>query len=456
MKLQSIQILRGLAALLIVFYHTRAQEFRSIAANGASEPSWLTGIVTNGFAGVDLFFVISGFIMVFVTKNQPRGMRTAADFLFARLTRVYPIWWFFAGITTIYMVGLQGLGGYGEGWPAFGHAAPVVPYILKSFALLPQADDPVLAVGWTLVHEVYFYLIFSLFLLASKKWWPALLLAWGIAVVAGSMFGLSGPRPIDLSALVFFPMTLEFILGAATGLIVTSGLAWRPGSIMLLSALGLCAALCIQGVETEHTLQWGRVLLYGIPSTVLIYGIVTLEMADRLAWLVPAAIGCAVCIIVFQLYGTVDTSPIALRRGGTILAVSVGALAMLATLWAGWLGGQVRPQAIRALGPPLGAVKAWFVRIGDASYSLYLVHTIVIVALRLVFHALGKVEPLAPVFRVGHPGLLDNVVYTLVCLGASIWLSLLSYNYVERPMVRMFRAWRGKMFDASRRTPAPN
>jgi peptidoglycan/LPS O-acetylase OafA/YrhL len=136
--------------------------------------------------------------------------------------------------------------------------------------------------------------------------------------------------------------------------------------------------------------------------------------------------------------------------------VSVGALAMLATLWAGWLGGQVRPQAIRALGPPLGAAKAWFVRIGDASYSLYLIHTIVIVALRLVFHALGKIEPLAPVFRVGHPGLLDNVIYTLVCVGASIWLSLLSYNYVERPMVRMFRTWRGKMFDASRRTSAPN
>ena len=64
MKLQSIQILRGLAAMLVVVYHIRAMEMLAIGNNGLSETPFLNGFVTNGYAGVDLFFVISGFIMV--------------------------------------------------------------------------------------------------------------------------------------------------------------------------------------------------------------------------------------------------------------------------------------------------------------------------------------------------------------------------------------------------------
>ena len=88
MKLQSVQVLRGVAALLVVLYHTRAHETRGIAHNGGGELAWLGGIVTNGFAGVDLFFVISGFIMVAVTYELKPGIQTALNFVFRRLTRV--------------------------------------------------------------------------------------------------------------------------------------------------------------------------------------------------------------------------------------------------------------------------------------------------------------------------------------------------------------------------------
>jgi peptidoglycan/LPS O-acetylase OafA/YrhL len=446
MKLRSIQILRGLAALLVVFYHIRAQEFRGIAANGGSETSWLTGVVTNGYAGVDLFFVISGFIMVYVTDGLPHGMKTSADFLFARLTRVYPIWWFFASIMAVYLVGFHSLSGLGEGWQSFARSEPVVPYIIKSFLLLPQAEDPILGVGWTLVHEVYFYLVFTLILLVRRSLLPFLLLAWGLAVIAGSAAGLSGPRPVDFAALVFFPMTMEFILGAATALILTSGIAWRSGTITLVAALAFVGALCVQGVETEHTLQWGRVALYGIPSALLLYGVASLDLTDRLLWLVPAGIGCLAAITVYQLYGYVDDTPFSLRSGGTIVAITVGALATLATLWSGWLGGQAAPDAMRALAPRFRRLMRWLVALGDSSYSLYLSHTIVIVALRLAFGMLGKVAPVAFLFELGHPGVLDNMVFTIVCVPACIAVSLISYRFIERPMVRAFRVWRGKLF----------
>tara|TARA_R110002020_G_scaffold406378_2_gene616384 strand:+ start:30420 stop:31826 length:1407 start_codon:yes stop_codon:yes gene_type:complete len=447
MKLQSIQILRGIAALLVVIYHIRAQEMLGILGNGASEMPWLTGMVTNGFAGVDLFFVISGFIMVVVTNGDKPGVRTAADFLFGRLTRIYPIWWFFAGILAIYLVGFNGTIGVGERWQSFLHSETFAPYLIKSFLLLPQNDDPVLGVGWTLVHEVYFYLVFTLILLAKRSWLPLFLLAWGLLVIGGWSLGLSGPRPVDLPALVFFPMTMEFIMGAATGMLVCSGLAWRSGIITLLAVMALGASLCIQGVITTHTLQWGRVMLYGFPSAALIYGVVTLERTGRLSWLVPAAVMFLMTLLVYQLYGTVDDSPFPLRLGGTIVASSVGVLAMLATFWAGWYGGQTHPDAIRALVPSLRRIMRAFVRLGDASYSLYLSHTLFIVAMRIAFNALGGIEPLAPLFSLGHPGRLDNVIFVAVCLAVSITGSLLSYRFIERPMTRGFRHIRSRLFD---------
>ncbi|WP_341197540.1 acyltransferase [Hyphomonas chukchiensis] len=447
MKLQSIQILRGIAALLVVLYHIRAQEVLAIGGNGLAEMPFLNGFVNNGFAGVDLFFVISGFIMVVVTEGDKAGVRTAADFLFGRLTRIYPIWWFFAGIMTLYLVGFHGTIGVGERWQSFLHSEAFAPYLLKSFLLLPQKDDPVLGVGWTLVHEVYFYLVFTLILLAKRSWLPLFLLAWGLLVIGGWSLGLSGPRPVDIPALVFFPMTMEFIMGAATGMLVCSGLAWRAGTITLLAVVALGASLCIQGEITTHTLQWGRVMLYGFPSAALIYGVVMLERTRRLSWLVPAAVLFLVTLLVYQLYGTGDDTPFPLRLGGTIVASSVGVLAMLATFWAGWYGGQTYPDAIRAIIPSLSRIRRAFVRLGDASYSLYLSHTLFIVAMRIAFNALGQIEPLAPLFSLGNPGLLDNVIFVAVCLAVSITGSLLSYRFIERPMTHGFRHLRSRLFD---------
>ena len=447
MKLQSIQILRGIAALLVVLYHIRAQEVLGMDGNGLGEMPFLNGFVNNGFAGVDLFFVISGFIMVVVTEGDRPGLRTAADFLFARITRIYPIWWFFAGLLTIYLVGFNGNMGVGERWQSFLQSDAVTPYLIKSFLLLPQSDDPILGVGWTLVHEVYFYLVFTLILLAKRSWLPLFLLAWGLLVIGGWSLGLSGPRPVDVPALVFFPMTMEFIMGAATGLLVCSGLAWRAGTITLLAVLALGASLCIQGLITVHTLQWGRVMMYGFPCAALIYGVVTLERTRRMAWLIPAGVMFLVTVLVFQLYGTVIDSPISLRLGGTIVASAVGIVAMLATFWAGWYGGQTHPDVIRAIVPALRRVMRGSVRLGDVSYSLYLSHTLFIVAVRLVFNALGRIEPLAPLFRLGHPGYLDNFIFVVVCLAVSITGSLLSYRFIERPLTRGFRHIRSRLFD---------
>jgi peptidoglycan/LPS O-acetylase OafA/YrhL len=117
MKLQSIQILRGIAALLVVIFHVRAQEMLAIGGNGLAEMPFLNGFVNNGFAGVDLFFVISGFIMVYVTDGVRPGIRSSLDFLFARATRIYPLWWFFSALMIAMMISYNLLG-FGANWCA--------------------------------------------------------------------------------------------------------------------------------------------------------------------------------------------------------------------------------------------------------------------------------------------------------------------------------------------------
>jgi peptidoglycan/LPS O-acetylase OafA/YrhL len=449
-KLQSIQILRGLAALLVVIYHIRAMEVLAIANNGLAEPPLLNGLVTNGYAGVDLFFVISGFIMVHVTANMKAGPLASLEFLFARITRIYPLWWIFAGLMTLMFIAYNGLG-FGAGWERVSQGEPLIPYMIKSFALAPQNAHPVLGVGWTLVHEVYFYLVFALILLLPRRFWLWALSAWGAGLIAATFFGLTHPYGKDLLTLAVYPMTMEFIMGAVVGIAVSSGLAWRGGLVTLLATLWLVASLCFQGIEDDHLMMWGRVVWFGIPCALLVYGVATLDHADRRIWLLPAAAGLITATGISLAYNLDSDSAVALRLGATVVSVLVGAVIMLAVLWAGWIGGRLAPQETMDLAAPLRLVHDGFARLGDWSFSLYLCHPRVLAPIRIAFDAFDNMGLLPAVFRLGHPGPIDNLLLNALALTACLIAAWLSYTMFERPMIRGTGALRRMLF--SRRAP---
>ncbi len=446
MKLQSIQALRGLAALLVVFFHIRSLELTSIASNGLTERAWTGGVFTNGYVGVDLFFVISGFIMVFVTRSATPGRAAAADFLFARATRIYPVWWAFAAFMAVYMIVVHGLSGMGQGWNEVSRGQPFVPYMLKSFFLQPQPAFPVLGVGWTLVHEMYFYIVFTAFMLLPRKWLPALLGLWGAMIVGGTLLGFASPYANTYRDLVFYPMTMEFILGGLAGYAITIGAQWRSGLVTLVATLWLLVAFCYQGLETRFTLEWGRVLWFGLPCALLVYGVGSLESQRRLAWLVPVVASFLVTVALYQMFGLDDASPDQARREATILAVTVGGMAMLAVLWFGWLLGQGAPDIVRRTMPVFQRILNIAAKLGDWSFSLYLCHMIVLSALRRAFDFAGRSDALAPVFRIGHPGPLDNLIFLAVGTAVSIVASWITYRIVERPCIILFGRLRIALF----------
>lgn len=231
-KLLSVQALRGIAALLVVLFHLNAM-FRE----GAPWSRDIGEFWARGFAGVDMFFVISGFIMVYVTRDLAPSLKAAGRFLYDRITRIYPLWWAFALLMMAYF------------YTAYGSPAPpdkaagnaVLPYIAKSLFLLPQASDPVLGVGWTLIHEMLFYILFAAGLLLPRKILPIWLGLWtAIIIVAAFVMATQPLHAKNMVQLFVSPLNVEFILGAFTALWLTSPSRKSSGLWLWLGLARLC------------------------------------------------------------------------------------------------------------------------------------------------------------------------------------------------------------------------
>jgi exopolysaccharide production protein ExoZ len=160
MTIFNLQILRGLAALGVVFYHT---DYR------------LAGDWHTEFFGVSTFFVISGFIMCFITRDPDGGDAHAGGFLIRRAIRIVPLYWLFTFALVV-----------------MSRHPTDYPLYLRSFTFYPPPEGtmPLLSVGWTLNFEVYFYFVFAASLWLSRRFAP--LIAWVIVygVIEASSLGV--------------------------------------------------------------------------------------------------------------------------------------------------------------------------------------------------------------------------------------------------------------------------
>jgi len=158
-----------------------------------------------------------------------------------------------------------------------------VAHLVKSFFLLPQAEHPVLGVGWTLVHEMYFYVVFAAFLLAPQRWLPWLLAVWAAFIAVGYGLKLNAPNAVTLFTLSNHTMTLEFIAGAFAGLLVVRG--WRGFALpcaVISGAMFLVMLSVYTYDESAHMALGNRVIWFGLPATGLVYGLTCLELDGRL------------------------------------------------------------------------------------------------------------------------------------------------------------------------------
>ncbi|MEP3889824.1 MAG: acyltransferase [Hellea sp.] len=277
-RLNSIQALRGVAALLVLFFHM-AEFQRQMAEGNPYDTALVSGIWDRGWAGVDLFFIISGFIMVYVTRQTGRSFADIRNFIVARVTRIYPLWWVCAGIMAVYFLMTYGMlaapdrvEGPSE---AFAYAA-------RSFLLIPQEVPPLLGLGWTLIHEMFFYIVFAGLLFLPRKYLPWALSAWAILTVIGSQFIAPAAYARNFMELVASPLSLEFIAGGFAGYLVTRGKIVATKALVIGGAALVFLALFFFPYVELGTYTTSRVAMFAVPFLLLTYGWVCCELKGQL------------------------------------------------------------------------------------------------------------------------------------------------------------------------------
>ncbi len=273
-KLKSIQALRAIAAIAVMFAHLYGIEARDKEATPL-----LSDLALYGMAGVDLFFVISGFIMVWVAGEWQRGAKTSRAFLYARATRIYPTWWLFASALSVYFYFSLGVP-----WDPAEVAqtnASGVEHLVKSAFLIPQDVLPVLRLGWTLVHEMYFYVGFALILLLPPAWRLPAMGLWASMIIASIISGQSRFHATTYTGLIFHPMTLEFLMGSAIGWVIKSGWTKYAGIALSIGLLAMASMVwTVDMLSTDRTFPVQRALYIGFAATPIVYGVVAMEVRD--------------------------------------------------------------------------------------------------------------------------------------------------------------------------------
>ena len=239
--LQSIQVLRAVAAMLVVLFHLK--------------------LSANGYTGVDLFFVISGFIMGTVgTSDRP------AQFLLKRIIRIVPLYW----LVTFAMCALSLISGLMRNFEF------TLADLLRSLFFVPYHSEtgdiwPLVVPGWTLNFEIFFYVLFAIALMTTR---PRL----GTAAMIASLVLLGALVPgSDAMYLTYTsPLILEFAAGLAIASFGGRVPGWVAALILAVGTLFFVAMLVSSQPVAEG---FERVFVVGLPAALIVAGCVFTERA---------------------------------------------------------------------------------------------------------------------------------------------------------------------------------
>lgn len=273
---QGIQILRGVAASAIVLVHS---QWGAPGRTNTDVFAWEHMLE----AGVDLFFVISGFIMMLVSDPASGRETSATDFLVRRIQRIVPLYWFY---TLLLVGGALAI-------PSLLRWAVLSPeLVLKSLFFVPAFHpvngnvQPLVSIGWTLQYEMFFYLLFAVCVgrsLGTRIVW--------IAWIFGCLL-IGGAVAEQRTAFVVFvsnPIVLEFLAGMIVYWLFRRGLAVRRAAIpiafvllpLLIWSIGSGAAAPL---AANLDPRWHRCLAWGLPAALLVYSVLAFGE-------VPGAVG---------------------------------------------------------------------------------------------------------------------------------------------------------------------
>lgn len=254
-QLNGLQFLRFVAAALVVATHSTLY----VSERFQAMPLWL-----NGTRGVDVFFVISGFVMVWTSSHLVGQRHGAATFMAKRIKRIVPLYWFATGAKALMMLGLGGLALHSTFDPAL---------IAKSLFFIPARKasgeiEPLLGVGWTLNFEMAFYVIFAASFAFRRRSFEACCLVLTTIAIASAW------RPHAFPVWQFYlnDIVLEFLFGMviARYFMLQRAVPRALSTLLLIAGAGWT-------LWSDNSLGLPRCVDFGIPAAMIVFATIALE-----------------------------------------------------------------------------------------------------------------------------------------------------------------------------------
>jgi exopolysaccharide production protein ExoZ len=277
-SLRDVQALRGIAAAMVMCYHSG-----SIYAL-TTESLLFGNLFRGGFLGVDIFFVLSGFVMYWAHADDLGKPGAASVFIKKRLFRILPVYWVVVAFKVL------------KEWRTVD---PLT--IVCALLLIPYPRAPFVIVSWTLSYEMMFYAAVAIMIVLPRGWLtlvpPAVLLA--MSLIPGPVAWTNEFWDV-LAAFPFNAHLSEFLLGLGVGWIQARRVLnerWGPWVL----GLGLLAAVSLYGTATwlsmqaelsygvsayhlaerdSHPIFHHGVWLFGVPFAAVLLGLVMCEQTS--------------------------------------------------------------------------------------------------------------------------------------------------------------------------------
>ena len=316
MFFKSIQLLRAVAAIYITLFHISYWW----NTNNVSSPH----IFDIGFSAVDLFFVISGFVLFQSASGYLQGAKEGFYFFIKRLLRIYPLYW------TILVICIS--------FGIYKLSSVSVPEFLGIWILYPNSRFFIYST-WTISYEVFFYILLSLYVFNHRaKWGFFILLLLSILSIVKKYFHMQISLP-EIG--IYNEFVFEFFLGILVAKIYKNIPIWFALFLVISGFYFFFFPLMRQPV-------YG--IVYGLPAAFILFGLTNLEYNKKII------------------------------------------------------------------------VPSWIVRIGNASYVLYLIHQ-------------PLIEMILP--QLHFPSSVNRICYLLVILFVIV-ISVIIHVLIEKPMLNYF------------------
>lgn len=260
-KYNLIQILRGFAAIFVMLYHaTRHYQEKNLV--------FLNGIFQNGYFGVDIFFVLSGFVIYYSSQKYLEN-GNCIEFLKKRILRIYPSFWLFLllPLTVVFFIAPQFI--------ADKSAFEPINY-LKVFFLVfnhPQISQ----ISWTLSFELYFYFLFFLMIFNRNFKYLVLMI---LIVSTINLINENIFSNLYLIKYLFSPLILEFFLGVLIVFILNKIHKNYLVGFLVLFVVSIILFVFIDYLSSNNMIyitKHNRVLSFGLASFLLILSLVLFE-----------------------------------------------------------------------------------------------------------------------------------------------------------------------------------